>query len=110
MKFPSLRQSLSITILTILRKKLMLFNLIPSKKSSIASYIQLFYKGSNKLKTSKLSQHEDVMDILSSNNSLSIYLPNVLNKTDLTSQLDDCQLEEINKRPLTTKSLTYWWM
>ncbi|MBX9252488.1 hypothetical protein H1Q63_00540 [Desmonostoc muscorum CCALA 125] len=88
----------------------MLFNLNHSKKSSIASYIQLFYQGSKQFKKSKLSNHEDVIDILSSNTSQSVYLPNVLNKTALAAELDNCQSKEISNKPLTTKSRFYWWM
>ncbi|MBD2527807.1 hypothetical protein [Nostoc sp. FACHB-133] len=88
----------------------MLFNLNPSKKSSITSHIRLFYQGSKQFKKSKSSNHEDVNDILSSNISQSVYLPNVLNKTALAAKLDNCQSKEINKKPLTTKSRFYWWM
>ncbi|MBE9002104.1 hypothetical protein IQ274_28850 [Nostoc sp. LEGE 12447] len=88
----------------------MLFYLSHSKKSSIASYIQLFYQGSKQFRKSKSSNHEDVIGILSSNTSQPVYLPNVLNKTALAAELDNCQSKEINKKSLTTKSRFYWWM
>lgn len=85
----------------------MLFNLNSSNKSSIVSYIQLFHQGVKQFQKSKSSKYENVNNSLGSNISLSVYLPNVLNKT---IELNDCQSGEINKRYLTTKNRTYWWM
>ncbi|MCP6760138.1 MAG: hypothetical protein NHB32_15615 [Fischerella sp. CENA71] len=87
----------------------MLFHLNFFKQEAVMSDIkssqdtQLSQKG-------KLSPSKNFR-IVSNINSNNVYLPNVVNKTNLISEWDECQSEPLPKKTLTLrKSRAYWWM